>query len=191
MKLNNYIQTKDIKDVHKFISLCKERNIKITVDDIDSNSKGYYVVGIFTRDTNTIDHITDIDFSVCVSDEEEPASWWNRIYDYESFIKNFDKNTYITFLNQKLDDIKTKYPQFQIGTEMISNIDLKYGFFNNPSKFGQWDPYILKSYYYSSVSDKFGPRTQKGFGDFSGFKVWNENLLLMNKKQIKRLLGNV
>jgi hypothetical protein len=36
-----------------------------------------------------------------------------------------------------------------------------------------YTPFILESYVYSSVTNKWVPKTQKVYGDFEDFKLWN------------------
>jgi len=192
MNLNNYIKTENIVIIQSFIKLCKDRNILIDphMEEDWEQSDKIYGVGIFTRDPGetgvVVTNANDIllNFSVCVITDEKPASWWNklRLDDYESFIKSFDVGELKDFLGKKLEKTKKDFPQFTIGCEMIGVIDLEYGFYKE-----NWDPYILKGYHYSSVSSEWKPRTQKGYGDFEGFRIWTKDILDMDKKQIKKL----
>lgn len=168
MKLENYLKTKDTKVIENFIKLCKDKNIQFVKDDSLENVIG---VGIFVNvPTNSIDKVNAV---VCMITEE--ASWWNKlnINNYENFIENFDLEEYKKFLIEKLEQTKNNYPELTIGCKMISTIDLEYGFFKNK----YWTPYILEGYIYSSVTKNWGPKTQKGYGDFDGFKLWDKNML--------------
>jgi len=195
MKLNNYIKTKDKETINDFIKLCKDRNIPFEEEEDDSDK--VYGVGIFARDPGALsgDYITesikDIDFAVClITDNTDVASWWNKLNlnEYQKFIKDFDKKEFVNFINKKLNKAKENFPQFTIGCEMISTIDLEYGFYKKEFSPRGFEPYILKGYCYSSVCNEFGPRTDKGYGDFEGFRIWNKDILDMDKKQIKKLI---
>ena len=157
MKLENYLKTKDTKVIENFIKLCKDKNIQF----VNYDRENVIGVGIFVNvPTNSIDKVNAV---VCMITEE--ASWWN--------IENINLEEYKKFLIEKLEQTKNKYPEFTIGCRMISTIDLEYGFFKNK----YWTPYILEGYIYSSVTKNWGPKTQKGYGDFDGFKLWDKNML--------------
>ena len=117
MKLENYIKTKDVLIIQKFIKLCEEHNIPIDTDIeefLEESETKIYGVGIFVKEPTIINSVEDIDISVCLI-TEKPATWWNKLNDYEQFIKRFDKNEIIRFLNDKLKQTKNSFPQFTIG----------------------------------------------------------------------------
>jgi hypothetical protein len=185
MKLENYIKTKDKETILNFIKLCKEKNIEVenyeNLDDSDTIGVGIfiYVPNKYCKNESiVIDSVDKVSACVCILNEE--ASWWGKLKlsNYESFIKNLDLEAYKTFLSDKLEQTKKKYPYFTIGCKMVSNIDIEYKFFGRNS----YTPFILESYVYCSVTNKWGPKTQKGYGDFEGFKLWNEDYLKNKSK---------
>ncbi len=196
MHLNYYIKTKDRAHIDNFIRVCKECNIPVDLDDADLDDGEILGIGLFTQNSETqvmgINNptIDDIKYDVTVYLLDEIASWWKKLKlsEYESFIRNFDLNGIKTSLYNKLIECKEKFPEFTLGCEMVSNVDLEYEFFRYEFHNRDYVPYILNGYCYCDVSNKWGPRTSKGYGHFEGFKLWNKNLLLMNKKQIKKLI---
>lgn len=190
MKLDYYIKTNDPSHIDNFIKICKECNIP--TDNLADFIRGdeYIGIGIFIKpneitNPDNIKSPDDLQVDVSARYIQEAASWWEKIKisEYETFIREFDINEVKTFLYKKLLDIREKYPDVTtIGCKMISSVDLKYEFYTSKS----WKPFILKSYIYSAVTNQWGPHTQKGYGDFDRFHIWDDKYFDMNKKQIMK-----
>lgn len=189
MKLVNYIKTDNIEIIRNFTELCEKQNMEIDVDyENDLDDDDICGVGIFI-DYGRFLKIIDGElqpFKPIVGIIREIASWWNLIplEGYTSFISNYNVDEYFDFLKSKFDETKQKFPEFKIGVAMISDIDIEYEFFKSKD----WSPYILIGYTYSEISNQWSPRTDKGFGDFEGFRLWDTKFLSMSKKELKKYI---
>lgn len=192
MKINYYLKTKDILKIKDFVEECKKYNIssseyyKEDMNNFENGGRKIYGIGIFSKVPVVTDKIEDLHYTVCLL-TEEPASWWCKISDYKSFLNNFDKNKIIDYLNNNLENCKKHTSNFPLGCEMVSIVDLEYGFFRTEFHNRQYEPFILKGYCWCEVNEIWGVRTQKGFGDFSLFRNWTKDMLKLNKKQLKKL----
>jgi hypothetical protein len=122
--------------------------------------------------------------------DSEIAQWWNRILisEWEEFIDDFTwdikSGAIVDILNKKLSKVRSDYPQFKIGTKMISIMDISYGWF----KGYRWSPAILEGYEYCPIAKTFEPKTSKGGGSFRQYRVWDESILTMSTRELKNLL---
>lgn len=189
MKLVNYIKTDNVEIIRNFMGLCKKQNMRIDIDfENDLEEDGICGVGIFIdsiRSLKIIDgELLPVKPMVCVI--HEIASWWNLIPldGHTSFISNYNVDDYFDFLKSKFEDTKQKFPKFKLGVAMISNIDMEYEFF----KSDHWSPSILTGYKYCEISNQWSPITNKGYGDFKNFRLWDTKFLDMSKKELKKVL---
>lgn len=192
MKINYYLKTRDKLQINDFVEECKKHNIPLSEyyeEDMNDFENGYtkiYGIGIFSNIPIVTDKIDNLDYTVCLL-ADKPAFWWGEMSNYKSFLKNFDKNKIIDYLNNNLEKCKKETSNFQLGCEMVSTIDLEYEFFRTEFHNKEYEPYILKGYCWCEVDDKWGVKTQKGYGDFKGFRNWSKDILKLNKKQLKKL----
>jgi hypothetical protein len=190
MKLVNYIKTDNIEIIRNFTELCKKQNMEIDVDyENDLDDDDICGVGIFLDTIRGSIKIVNGELlpfkpKVCVIHDDVSGGNLISLENYESFILNFNVDEYFDFLKSKFDETKQKFPEFKIGVAMISDIDIEYEFFKSKD----WSPYILIGYTYSEISNQWSPRTDKGFGDFERFKLWDTKFLSMSKKELKKYI---
>ena len=195
MKINYYLKTRDILQIKDFVEECKKYNISLSeyyeedMNDFENGCTKIYGIGIFSNVPVVTDKIDNLYYTVYLL-TEKPASWWSKISDYKSFLKNFDKNKIIDYLNKNLEKCKKETANFTLGCEIVSVIDLKYEFFRTEFHNREYEPFIFKGYCWSEVNEIWGVRTQKGFGDFNGFRNWSKDILKLNKKQLKELYNS-
>lgn len=158
MKINYYIKTRDILQIKDFVEECKKYNIQLSKyyeEDMDDFENGYteiHGIGIFSEVPVVTDKIDNLYYKVCLL-TEEPEPWWGEISDYKSFLKNFDENKIIDYLNSNLNKCKKETSNFSVGCEMVSINDLKYGFFRTEFNNKDYEPFILKGYCWSEVNE--------------------------------------
>lgn len=175
MKLNYYIKTEEKKHIDNFIKICKECNIPLDLDD-DLYEDEIIGVGIFMRSPEiTIENsnVNDIKLYPMVCLVSEIGSKWEKgsLMTYESHIREFDLNKIKSFLYDKLLECKKKFPEIKIGCHMTDELDKKSSKFSKD--LGLSRKFILKAYRYCVIDEQWAPRTDRGYGDFDGFRVIN------------------
>lgn len=189
INLINYIKTNNIEIIRDFKQLCKKQNMEIDINfEKDLEDDDACGAGIFLDTMRSIKIVNGelLPFKpkVCVIHDDVSGGNLISLENYKSFILNYNVDEYFNFLKSKFDETKKKFPQFKIGTAMISIIDMEYEFF----KSDDWSPNILTGYRYCDISNQWSSITNKGYGDFKNFRLWDTKFLAMSKNELKYYL---